>query len=567
MFVGIQIGQTVASKCLDCSEHRVEAELDSALNRQDLDESASKFLPIQTNLRNENLTNSWQSEASGRSIYSSLIKIIYQLKRQLERDRVANRWDQSQRVDVPESEPPKSGAKETSARRPKDLEEEHSSKVVVERAAGQPFNESATITLEVNGEPFGVQPVAVSDRFDSDRHQATSSTSSTTTRRPKTARKQTILAATFSPKLVGRYSAKLHPKDTTSRSSMSSIEDDEDEDERDLSQPLFSMTSSTASMGARKWRPNIEREKAVQVEGYQPYQKRYNKAATGGGLLWKDSASSNREPQLEQQVDGDEDQVRLQRVPSDTSDYSQPNMPIRQPKMNPYSIQLQQVHSPPNQPTYETPIQLQSGSSSYSQPQVRPAHLEAYRANTIGHMSSSSGQLATTSYESQPIAAVPASQQPRDLVNQPQTIQITAVPNGLNGLANNALIRINGLTQAVPGAFNNLWQNGLVGNGLLDPLGRPVLMVNAERRQVDWSFWIWPILAVVTLPLILGALFVPVFLKTVVVLIQILQSLGLLIPLANALGQQMVASVTSAAAATTTSQVDQHQTQKFNQIS
>lgn len=128
-------------------------------------------------------------------------------------------------------------------------------------------------------------------------------------------------------------------------------------------------------------------------------------------------------------------------------------------------------------------------------------------------------------------SASAASQQQRDLVNQPQTIQITAVPNvGVN----QPLVRVNGQP-----LFSNLLNGGPYNNGFLDPFGRQVVMLNAERRQIDWSYWFWPILLAVTLPLVLGALFVPVFLKTIVMLIQVLQSLGLLLPLTNALTQQI----------------------------
>lgn len=134
----------------------------------------------------------------------------------------------------------------------------------------------------------------------------------------------------------------------------------------------------------------------------------------------------------------------------------------------------------------------------------------------------------------------------RDLLNQPQTIQITAVPNNglVNGLAN-PLVRINALQpngNLLTNGFNGVWNNGY-----LDPFGRQVMMVGAERRQIDWNVWIWPLIAVVTLPLLLSALFVPVFLKTIVVLIQVLQSLGLLLPMANALSQHIAQASGSAA--------------------
>lgn len=125
---------------------------------------------------------------------------------------------------------------------------------------------------------------------------------------------------------------------------------------------------------------------------------------------------------------------------------------------------------------------------------------------------------------------------PNDLQNQPQTIQVTALPNAapFNPLAQ--LIRLNG-----PLALSNQW-NGLLPNyGLsTDAFGRPVLMLNAERRGLEWPTWFYPMILVVTLPLIVGALFVPLFLKTIIVLLQILQSLGLLLPLTNAMSQQIL---------------------------
>lgn len=123
---------------------------------------------------------------------------------------------------------------------------------------------------------------------------------------------------------------------------------------------------------------------------------------------------------------------------------------------------------------------------------------------------------------------------PNDLQNQPQTIQVTALPNaGAYGQVNQ-LVRLNGLPIG-------LANSGLQNYGIsTDAFGRPVLMLNAERRQVEWPTWFYPVLLVVTLPLIFGALFVPLFLKTIIVMLQILQSLGLLLPLTNAMSQQIL---------------------------
>lgn len=148
--------------------------------------------------------------------------------------------------------------------------------------------------------------------------------------------------------------------------------------------------------------------------------------------------------------------------------------------------------------------------------------------------------------------------QQRDLLNQPQTLQITAVPSlGYNGAG--ALVRLGpGAVAPVNGLYGG---NGLPWNNYQDPFGRQMMMVNADRRELDWNFWIWPLLALVTLPLILSALFVPVFLKTIVILIQVLQSLGLLLPITNALGNQMSGSLAGTTVASSTNQMEETTTQ------
>lgn len=106
-----------------------------------------------------------------------------------------------------------------------------------------------------------------------------------------------------------------------------------------------------------------------------------------------------------------------------------------------------------------------------------------------------------------------------DYQQAPQTIQITAVPNGLG--VNNGF---NG--------FNGGW-NGW-GGGPWN--GRQVLLVNRQPTS-EWRNWILPVAAVLSLPLVLGSLLVPVFLKSVMFLIQILQMLGFLMPPGQLAGQ------------------------------
>lgn len=225
------------------------------------------------------------------------------------------------------------------------------------------------------------------------------------------------------------------------------------------------------------------------------------------------------------------------------------NLFSQTPRQDHTNVHLQQVYPLPFSPHQ---------SYSQSQPRVQQQQQAVYTLsaapsslNLKSFVNSHSNNQMSSSIPSPshdlPTAGA-ASHQQRDLVNQPQTIQITAVPNvGVN----QPLVRVNGQP-----LFNNLLNNGLYGNGFLDPFGRQVVMVNAERRQIDWSYWFWPILLAVTLPLVLGALFVPVFLKTIVMLIQVLQSLGLLLPLTNALTQQ----IAKASGVSASNQVEQVKT-------
>lgn len=210
----------------------------------------------------------------------------------------------------------------------------------------------------------------------------------------------------------------------------------------------------------------------------------------------------------------------------------------QRPRLEHTNIHLQQILPNPVGTSNAGHQQYNQQQSQQQQQQVQPQMVyslapTAPRTNTNsranGQMSSSSSNIND---QTNPSGAGSEQHQQRDLLNQPQTIQITAVPNG--GFNSQPIVRVNGAL-----GVNGLVNNGLYQPGYMDPFGRPLLMLNAERRQIDWSVWIWPLLVAVSLPILLGALFVPVFLKTVIVLIQVLQSLGLLQPITNALTQQI----------------------------
>lgn len=165
--------------------------------------------------------------------------------------------------------------------------------------------------------------------------------------------------------------------------------------------------------------------------------------------------------------------------------------------------------------------------SSFIRPGMAGAHLAGMRAqsNVSQHRNSGSqhriGRVAETggaSYDDSPSSAAgpdpmwsDTQNQQEDYQQSPQTIQITAVPNGV------------GLNNGWGNGFGNGW------NGWGPWNGRQVLLVN-RQPQSEWRQWVLPVAAILALPLILGALFVPVFLKSVMFLIQILQMLGLLLP-------------------------------------
>lgn len=179
---------------------------------------------------------------------------------------------------------------------------------------------------------------------------------------------------------------------------------------------------------------------------------------------------------------------------------------------------------------YTTSAHITSSGTTLANPSA-PASIYQDPMSSSGNTQNAQQAGSATMYS--------AATMSRDLVNQPGTIQITTVPNGY-GYGGQPIIRVNGATATGGGGWFGGYGGGGGGGfgngGFMDPFGRQILMVNAERRQIDWSFWIWPLIALVTLPLVLGALFVPLFLKTIIILIQLLQSLGLLLPIANAMG-------------------------------
>lgn len=176
-------------------------------------------------------------------------------------------------------------------------------------------------------------------------------------------------------------------------------------------------------------------------------------------------------------------------------------------------------------PAYPTPTYPYTGTSSrYTRHNSGSSMQRLWTGSPhrVGRLATS----ATLSDETAAAAAATADPMWSDTQNQeddyqqaPQTIQITAVPNG--GLINNGF-----------NTFGGGW-NGW-GGGPWN--GRQVLLVNRQPTS-EWRNWILPVAAVLSLPLVLGSLLVPVFLKSVMFLIQILQMLGFLMPPAQLAGQ------------------------------
>lgn len=147
----------------------------------------------------------------------------------------------------------------------------------------------------------------------------------------------------------------------------------------------------------------------------------------------------------------------------------------------------------------------------------------------IGRVANSQTNFDDSNTQSTQSAATSSEPMWSDTQNQedeyqqaPQTIQITAVPNGLG--VNNGLAGFNGLN-----GLNGL--NGWNGWGGGPWNGRQVLLVNRQPTVgSEWTRWVLPVLAILALPVVLGSMLVPVFLKSVLFLIQILQMLGFLMP-------------------------------------
>lgn len=526
----------------------------------------------------QNYTQHREDTNAGKSIYSSLLKIIYQLRRQIEHERLLSRADDNEDQERIRQVSTKS--------RPLVF--------VGTDAANQTSNRDheQTLTYNVTNEEQQSKPFQVIDQIDSVRNQRNMHEPHDDQFKPTLAPAKLLLqqipaslSSTLAPNF--RYSSKFSPLDTTRRWQANSLlEGADDSYDYDENPALFepakpSLGSNSLSASIENQYPstspkmsrfhsldfspnhklNGKSHKKAEYSSSPSYHRRYGRKSlqlpgmTISPLRPSDYSELSSEAN-EQHLDGeDSERSNLNGMnPSSTlstSDHQQNN--DRWPKLNPQNIQLQQVYPTTSQ------TKTQATHSKSSGP-ARPSIFKTFSSDgQMGaQMSSSSiigGGGGSGSGSGGPTLAAfenlasqnqihlqpqPSQSQPQgDLVNQPQTIQITAIPNSGLGFNNNPIIRIAGNGVAPFGALNGagLWNNGA---GYLDPYGRQVLMVNSERRQNDWSVWFWPILAIVALPLVLGALFVPVFLKTIVVLIQILQSLGLLLPIANALGQQMM---------------------------
>lgn len=598
-----------AKDCFNCvgSQYQVNRNVPENIiynERNELDKSLPSAAITQQHdarLWFPNQTNSIRNDANGRSIYSSLVKIIYQLRSQLEHDKLRSRADTNNQESGPNkdhSDPTIQADKSKSKR---------FLAAVNQQAANitDSSNKSETVILDVVDEPLSnIQDAVVGDRFESGRSVKTTETKDVLfkpTNAPIKLMQQipATSSTTFSPIF---NPPRFSPKDTTRRSSSGSFDSgtdymnnhDEIDEPADNDKSLFTFSSSDAtrnfkinrqphngddfklfgapsSVGYSRTAANNYDSNTNQAYSY-PYHRRYGQkalqsAAAGGMSPLRASEYFGSSSDISEQQEQDDYLSGSTRISTGARDTNHESN--KWPRLNPHHIHLQQVYPTPATFVRSSPS---SGGVQSNQPSrdLHGTSLRDHADTRVGDQMSSAGPTLAA-FEALSSAIQPqqfvnqqqqqqaqSSQTQRDLVNQPQTIQITAVPTGL-GLNNNPLIRINGIPQV--GQF----QNGLWNNGLLDPFGRQVLMVNAERRQIDWSVWIWPMLALVTLPLVLGALFVPVFLKTIVVLIQILQSLGLLLPMANALGQQVV-QTSGLTTATAASQQQAEQMQKFNSI-
>lgn len=176
----------------------------------------------------------------------------------------------------------------------------------------------------------------------------------------------------------------------------------------------------------------------------------------------------------------------------------------------------------------------QLGQTQYISPgqvlQTKPQQQTLYAITSSP--SSSANRLAKAALISNPAASSGSlsGSSATDLHQQPQTLQIAAVPS--LGFANQQQLVV-----GTGGLFGNAF-NGGFGNGLFDSFGRPTFFLpTAERRQTDWSTILWALIAVISLPMLATALFVPMFLKTIVMMIRVLQAIGVIVPIASMAAQ------------------------------
>lgn len=507
----------------------------------------------------------------GKSILSSLLKIIHQLKHQLDgQNGLKNRLDEK---DLPSDA--QIAPKEASIEGNKIDDVRNSSSLEFNLPADSP--ETLT-TVEVSSEPLTGksaefhynQPLVTRNGFRRNSYQPNSNSDNN---QPDESKKSPTTGKFYNPPIVidqlqDSWNPMLTPVEASSVKHDRVLSSPENLDS--TSRPLFTMTTSSSKSSSKQ--QNVQ-------DSFSP-DTNFNERPIIKESIWiTDTTKQSEEPVLTTKRIRSRSNMKSRPTSKHQrnvkvgehynrythSDVNQPQQlddqePIRQMKFN-YYADSSQESSPRTIPLNHNGIQLNQvyppQAQQQSMPQVQqqlvytlasaPGGLKGYMASAAQAQAQaqvqaqSQPQVASGSGYDPVAGASNSNMQQRDLLNQPQTIQITAVPNvGFpnNQLVNNQLLRVNNAL-----GVNTLLNNGLNGfggiNGFLDPLGRQVFMVNAERRQIDWSFWIWPLIAVVTLPLILGALFVPVFLKTVVVLIQILQSLGLLLPITSALGQQI----------------------------
>lgn len=642
------------------AHNAVETTADILCGQSDcLNSTAQKFAPRER----QDAVQANQLDQNGRSIYSSIIKILNQLRRQLEHEKILKRLDESTSTVLdnrsPVAERPtneevdadvdENRAKDIRRHRPVAIQTRPSSSSVQStRPPVAQTNENTTVIYNYDSEPQNVvevqQPIRVGEKPRDETIAPTKANKSNhvdliklatdkpellirSTRAPverfllsskssaaptTTATKNNRKSILLQPKLSAAIKYKA-TRQTTARSSppqqqhlLYSVDDlgdesvdvpddhffsfssperpnNEDDTEDELPsrgdsqdfqegngihtvQSVFDQAPAAHRFEELASQNNRKRARASAASSRRVYGSKGMQVANGmSPTKANDYIPSPSVQTFQDQDSGDVETERPTLAPptrpirtqspadqyDSTSDYHTPVNKF--PKLEPQNVHLQQVYFPP----------------AHRQQQFNNNKPIKVSRNGLVQLSSSTGQQQTptnsanANFDGQLQAAQQqqqaALQQPqRDLINQPQTIQITAIPNnglglvGANGLQNVPIIRqiVGGQQQLIGAPLNGLWNGGFP----LDPFGRQVLMVNAERRQIDWSIWVWPMIAAVALPLVLGAMFVPIFLKTIVILIQTLQALGLLIPIASAIGQQ-VALASGMAAATNTSAI------------